>query len=218
MSFIFSILDYSEICLYDHLLHHIMQGVAHSLVKLPSNLAVSSQWAQTVEIYCCYANTCGIQGNKLSTVSIVVNYLNCLNKDTMQHSAALWSTAYFPTLTRKLVPQQLQKDRKVTAHACESPSPPSLLSSNFSSSFCFLSHLFTSVLPLLTSGFLPSPLPSLPPSISTTCLLLRPISLSPSRVLSSTPLPPTTSSFSLLPSQTRPSGLWGPESHLTPGR
>lgn len=34
-------------------------------------------------IYCCYANTCGIQGNKPSTVSIVVNYLNCLNKDTM---------------------------------------------------------------------------------------------------------------------------------------
>lgn len=183
MSFLFSVLDYT---MYDLLLHRIMQWVANSLVKLHPNLAFSSQWEHTIEIYCCYANTCGIQGNKLSTVSIVVNYLNCLNKDTMQHSAALWSTVYFSTLTRKLVSQQLQKDRKVTAHAYESPSPPSLppslLSSNFSSHHLsiFLSHLFTcSPSPHIRFSLL-SPL-LIPPSPSPACFFLPSLFLPPAR-------------------------------------
>lgn len=143
----------------------VMTCISESTVSPSVKHTVDSRWTQTVQIYCCYANTSGIQGNKLSRVAIVVNYLNCLNKDTMQHSAVLWSTIYLLSPTRKLGSQRLQKDQsKVTTLAHESVSPSSLRflcqTSNYPSlhTCVFIFILFYFLVSLLISS--PSPPPA----------------------------------------------------------
>ncbi len=194
MSCIFSTLNWFEISLHDHLLHHIMQWVASPPVKFKFNLAVTPGE---------HRQSKSIVAMPTLVVSKAINYSIYSSKlselPQQRHNAALCSTAQCISRPqpRKLASQQLRKVREATTHTYESPPPvfkllltflSSLASFNLCSfsphiwfsfpfSSCLISsHLFSSPSlpppPSLSRFFLPSFF--LPPPCSLPPLFLQP--------------------------------------------